>query len=85
MSGVPAVAQAFGASFTVGSSGGSGTGTVTYSATGSCGNSGTTVNMTSGTGICSVTATKAADLELQQRDLGFLRRLRRHWRASRSV
>ena len=61
VTGVPGTAQAYGASFTVGSSGGSGTGAVTFSATGACSNIGTTVTMSSGTGTCSVTATKAAD------------------------
>jgi hypothetical protein len=49
------------ASETLSSTGGSGTGAVTYAATGSCTVSGTTLTATSGTGSCSVTATKAAD------------------------
>jgi hypothetical protein len=61
VTGVPVIAQSYGASFTVGSSGGSGTGAVTFAATGSCSISGTTVTIASGTGTCSVTATKAAD------------------------
>jgi hypothetical protein len=61
VTGVPATAQAYGATFTVGSSGGSGTGSVTFGTTGSCSVAGTTVTMTSGSGTCSVTATKAAD------------------------
>jgi len=61
VTGVPAMAQPYGATFTVGSSGGSGTGSVTFGATGSCSVSGTTVTITSGSGTCSVTATKAAD------------------------
>ena len=61
VTGVPAMAQPYGATFTVGSSGGSGTGSVTFGATGSCSVSGTTVTITSGSGTCSVTATKAGD------------------------
>jgi hypothetical protein len=61
VTGVPVTAQSYGTAFTVGSSGGSGTGAVTFAATGSCSVSGTTVTITSGTGTCSVTATKAAD------------------------
>ena len=52
------------------SSGGSGTGAVTFSATGVCSLSGTTVTMTSGTGTCSVTATKAADSTYQSATSG---------------
>ena len=61
MTGVPTTAQAFGATFTVGSTGGSGSGTVTFGGSGACSASGTTITMTNGTGTCSVTATKAAD------------------------
>ena len=61
VTGVPTTAQAFGATFTVGSTGGSGTGTVTFAGSGACSASGTTVTMTSGTGTCSVTASKATD------------------------
>src|SRR6266542_3010854 len=61
VTGVPGVAQAYGTSFIVGTSGGSGTGAVSYDSTGACSVSGNTVTMTSGTGTCSVTATKAAD------------------------
>ena len=61
VTGVPGAAQAYGATFTVSSSGGSGSGAVAFAATGSCLVSGTTVTMTSGSGTCSVTATKAAD------------------------
>lgn len=61
VTGVPTSPQAYGAAFTVGSSGGSGTGAVMFSGSGACAASGTTITMTSGTGICSVTATKAAD------------------------
>jgi hypothetical protein len=61
VTGVPVTAQPYGTTFTVGSSGGSGTGAVTFAATGNCSVSGTTVTITSGTGTCSVTATKAAD------------------------
>jgi hypothetical protein len=52
---------AYNTSETLGSTGGSGTGAITYSATGSCTVSGTTLTANSGTGMCSVTATKAAD------------------------
>jgi hypothetical protein len=61
VTGVPTTAQAYGATFTVGSSGGSGSGLVTFGTTGSCTVSGTTVTISSGSGICSVTATKASD------------------------
>jgi hypothetical protein len=61
VTGVPTTAQVYGITFTVGSSGGSGTGAVTFIGGGACSASGTTVTMTSGTGTCSVTATKATD------------------------
>jgi Bacterial Ig-like domain (group 3)/FG-GAP-like repeat len=61
VTGVPVTAQPYGTTFTVGSSGGSGTGAVTFAATGSCSVTGTTVTITSGSGTCSLTATKAAD------------------------
>jgi hypothetical protein len=61
VTGVPVTAQSYGTTFTVGSSGGSGTGAVTFAATGSCSVSGATVTITTGTGTCSVIATKAAD------------------------
>jgi hypothetical protein len=63
LTGVPTTAQAFNTSFTVGSAGGTGTGSVTYAATGACTVDPTSgsVHMTSGTGTCSITATKAAD------------------------
>ncbi len=61
VTGVPVTAQAYGTNFTVGSTGGSGTGSVTFAATGACSNTGATVTMTSGSGTCSVTATKASD------------------------
>jgi hypothetical protein len=61
VTGVPGTAQAYGTIFTVGSSGGSGSGAMTFAATGACSNIGATVTITSGSGICSVTATKAAD------------------------
>ena len=50
-------------SFTVGTTGGSGTGAVTFSASGACSNvnGGALITMTSGTGSCSITATKAGD------------------------
>jgi MBG domain-containing protein/YDG domain-containing protein/CARDB protein/galactose oxidase-like protein/Kelch motif protein len=66
VTGMPAAAQQQGAFFTVGYSGGSGTGAVSFSATGACSNDGTTVTMTSNTGTCYVTVTKAADLNYQQ-------------------
>ena len=61
VTGVPTTAQAYGTQFTVGSSGGSGTGAVTFTGTGACSASGATVTMTSGTGTCSVWAAKAGD------------------------
>ena len=50
-------------SFTVGATGGSGTGAVTFSASGACSNvnGGALITVTSGTGSCSITATKAGD------------------------
>ena len=63
VTGMPTTAQTYGATFTVATSGGSGTGSITFAATGACSvdlNSGV-VTMTSGTGTCSVTAAKAAD------------------------
>ena len=63
VTGVPATAQPYNATFTVASSGGSGTGALTFIGTGACSAAGTTVTMTSGTGTCSVTATKAADTD----------------------
>jgi hypothetical protein len=61
--GVPTGAVGDGATFTVSTTGGSGTGTVTYSVTGACTVSGTTVTMdATGSGqTCTVTATKASD------------------------
>lgn len=61
VTGVPGTPQPYGTMFTVASSGGSGSGAVTFAATGSCSISGTTVTVTSGAGTCSITATKAAD------------------------
>ena len=61
VTGVPTTAQTYGSTFTVGTTGGSGTGAVTFAATGVCKVTGATVTMTSGTGICPVTATKASD------------------------
>jgi hypothetical protein len=61
VTGTPVTAQSYGTTFTVGSSGGSGTGAVTFAATGSCSVTGTTVTITSGSGACSITVTKAAD------------------------
>jgi streptogramin lyase len=61
--GMPVTAQPYNATFTVGSSGGSGTGAVTFASSGACLVNASTglVTMTSGTGTCLVTATKAAD------------------------
>ncbi|RII26598.1 MAG: hypothetical protein CXR31_09270 [Geobacter sp.] len=63
VTGMPVTAQPYGATFTVGTSGGSGTGAVSYSANGSCSVDPLSglVTIISGTGTCSVTATKAAD------------------------
>jgi hypothetical protein len=58
---MPATAQAYGTAFSVGASGGSGTGAVSFTASGACSATGSTITMTSGTGSCSVFATKAAD------------------------
>ncbi|HEX2191283.1 MAG TPA: MBG domain-containing protein [Longimicrobiaceae bacterium] len=65
VTGIPSAAQVFGTSFTVGASGGNGTGAYSFAAAGAC-----TVNaatgvaqMTSGTGTCSITATRAADAD----------------------
>ena len=54
---------AFGASQTLGTSGGNGTGTVTYStgASTACSVSGNILTITAASGICAVSATKAAD------------------------
>ncbi len=63
VTGMPGTPQTYQATFTVGASGGNGTGALTFAASGACSvdaNSGL-VTMTSGTGTCSVTATKAAD------------------------
>src|SRR5690348_1043646 len=63
VTGMPGPAQPYGATFTVGTSGGSGSGAVTFSATGACAVNPTTglVTITSGTGTCSTTASKAPD------------------------
>jgi len=63
VTGLPTAAQAYGTTFTVGTSGGSGTGTVSFTASGACSVNSTSglVTMTSGTGSCSVYATKASD------------------------
>jgi hypothetical protein len=61
VTGMPSAAQAYGATFNVGYSGGSGTGAVTFAGSGACSASGTTITMDSGTGICTVTVSKAAD------------------------
>jgi hypothetical protein len=62
VTGAPATAGN-GTTFTVGTSGGSGTGTVTFAVTGICTNTdgGAVVTMTAATGTCTITATKAAD------------------------
>jgi len=62
VTGAPASA-AYGASFTVDTTGGSGIGAVTFSASGACSNTadGAFITMTSGAGTCSITATKAGD------------------------
>ena len=61
VTGAPASA-ADGATFTVGYSGGSGTGAVTFAVTGGiCTVSGTQVTMTGSTGSCSITVTQAGD------------------------
>jgi hypothetical protein len=51
----------YGASFTVNTTGGSGSGGVTFSTSGVCANLGSLITMTSGTGVCSILATKAGD------------------------
>jgi hypothetical protein len=62
VTGIPSSAQVYGSSFTVGSSGGSGSGAVSFSGTGACSaNASGLVTMISGTGTCSVSATKAGD------------------------
>jgi sugar lactone lactonase YvrE len=67
VTGAPASA-AYGTSFTVSVSGGSGTGAVSFSASGACSNTagGGLIAMTSGTGTCDVTATKSADANYQE-------------------
>ena len=62
---------AFGSSQTLSTSGGSGSGAVTYSdgSSTACSVSGSTLSITAGSGTCSVTATKAGDARLQPRDL----------------
>jgi hypothetical protein len=52
-------AAEYASTFSVGSSGGSGSGAVTFSVAGVCTISGAVVTMTSGTGLCEVTGTKA--------------------------
>src|SRR5204862_1232042 len=63
VTGVPAVAQAYDSTFTVGSSGGSGSGGVSFAASGACENTlgGSLIRINAGSGTCSVTATTAAD------------------------
>jgi hypothetical protein len=61
VTGMPTQTQAYNTTFTVGASGGSGTGAVIFAASGACSVTSTTVQMTSGTGSCQITATKAAD------------------------
>ncbi len=64
VTGAPASAT-FGTSFNVATTGGSGTGAVTFEASGACSNAdgGALIAMTSGTGICMITAAKAADAD----------------------
>jgi hypothetical protein len=54
----------YGNSFTVGTTGGSGTGAVTFAATGACSNTGggALITVTSGSGECEITAFKAGDV-----------------------
>lgn len=61
VTGIPLTAQPYGATFTVGATGGSGSGAVTFSASGACSISGTTVTITAGSGTCTVTVMKAGD------------------------
>lgn len=57
-----------GTTFTVSTSGGSGTGAVTFSVTGPCTNTagGPQITMTAATGTCSIVATKAADATYEE-------------------
>jgi MBG domain/Bacterial Ig-like domain (group 3)/MBG domain (YGX type)/CARDB/Kelch motif len=59
MLGMPGTAQPYGSSFDVSTSGGDGTGAVTFESSGSCSVAANTVTINSGTGFCYVTATKA--------------------------
>jgi hypothetical protein len=65
VTGAPASADN-GTSFTVGVTGGSGTGALTFAATGACSNVGALVTMTSSAGICSISASKAGDADYLQ-------------------
>jgi large repetitive protein len=63
VTGMPASPAAYGSTFTAGTSGGSGTGAVTFASTGPCSVDANTGagSITGSSGTCSVTATKAAD------------------------
>lgn len=63
VTGVPSAAQPYQATFTVGGSGGNGTGAYTFAGTGACSVNAATgsAQMTSGTGTCSITATRVGD------------------------
>ena len=60
VTGAPASAV-YNSTFTVGTSGGSGTGAITFAASGGCSNTGSLITMTSGTTACNITATQATD------------------------
>ena len=57
----PVVSAPIGATFTVGTTGGSGGGGITFAATGACTNVDAEVTITASSGTCAITATKAAD------------------------
>ncbi len=61
VTGVPSLAQPYGTTFLVGTTGSLGTGQITITAGGACTISGNSVTISAGSGICSVTATIAAD------------------------
>jgi hypothetical protein len=65
VTGMPTTAQPFGATFAVGTAGGTTRGAVTYTASGACTNAGSTVTINAGTGTCSVTATMAGNTNYQ--------------------
>ena len=62
------ISAGFGASFTVGTSGGSGAGAVSFTAIGACANSAgdPTTTMTASSGTCIITAFKAADPQYEE-------------------